>query len=59
MPTMRDAEITKIFGLSQQTIQNWKKGRSGDGKVELYRLLSMLGAEKVRQWLKQDIKDTP
>ena len=54
---MRDVEINRLFKIAPQSIQNWKNGRSGEGKRELYRLIAMLDADKVRSWLKQDSKD--
>ena len=42
---MRDSEISRIFGINQRTIANWKT--SEDWRLKLYTYLSLKTVEEV------------
>lgn len=51
---MEDKEIRRIFGIPNQTLHNWKKGKSGEGKKKLYKLLRLIDAETIEEALNLD-----
>ena len=56
---MRDVDIRNLFDLSQQNLDNWKKGKSGDGKKRLYKLLKELDYIKVKLLIEQEESSLP
>lgn len=45
---MRDIDIRDAFGISEQTLQKWKKTSTNDWRAKLYTFLSLKTVEEIK-----------
>jgi hypothetical protein len=47
--SMNDKKICELFNIPQSTLNNWKSGKSGEGKKLLYEFLKSFSKEELEK----------